>query len=239
MPLTGAASRRVRGHLHNVAPSAFVQLIAVERETCSLVVSHEGAGGVLSFVNGVLWDAAVGERRGEAAAIEILGWEVADIEMHAGDEPVRRAISAPLTFLLLEAMRQKDETAASEAPGSHPETPIGSLVREHDGMIGGCLIDIPTGTFLEEHFAPRGGALPWSRSCCELARLALALTANLGLRSVLEDFVLFSSRRLLVLRFLPAGLLVALIVDPARMGLPAIYTLLRRLDVEELSPWQE
>ncbi len=231
--------------MHNVAPSAFVQLIAVERETCALAIRGEGASGVLSFVGGVLWDAVSGDKRGEAAAIELLSLEIVDVEMQAIDEPAQRAITAPLTFLLLEAMRLKDEDSDAaavkvEPPRPRPETPLRSLIRWHDGLLGACLIDIPTGTFLEEQLASSVGeeTSQVSRSCYELARAAMELKNGLGLASALEDLVLTADNMLLILRFLPSGLLLAVIADPARIGLPSIYTLLRQIDLEELSPWQ-
>ena len=46
--------RPVKGHLHNVSPATFVQMISVERETCALGVRAENRQGVLFFVAGGL-----------------------------------------------------------------------------------------------------------------------------------------------------------------------------------------
>ena len=171
--------------MQNVAPSAFVQMVAVERETCALVVLSEGRRGTLFLAGGVLWDAESGESRGEAAAMEILGWEVADVEMQAFDAAAERSIQASLTFLLLEAMRRKDE--GLDGTPVLPESLLAALVREHDGLLGSCLVDVSTGSFLEEHFAaaPPFDAARLSRSCYDLARAGQALTAGLGVKSAL------------------------------------------------------
>ena len=221
----------------NVAPSAFVQMVAVERETCALMVLSEDRRGMLFLAAGVLWDAECGESRGEAAAIEILGWDVADVAMQAFDDPAERVIEAPLTFLLLEAMRRKDEGLDGEPV--LPESLLGALVREHDGLLASCLVDVPTGSFLEEHFAaaPSFDGVPLSRSCYDLARAGQALTAGLGMTSELEQVALTFDDLLLVLRFLRPDLLLILIADPARMGLPAVNAVLRRLDFKELPAW--
>lgn len=242
MPSSVTNGRRVRGHLHNVAPSAFVQLIAIERETCALdLVTDEGASGRLTFVEGVLWEAAVGKKNGEAAAIEILAWDLADIETRTLDEPAQRRIEAPLTFLLLEAMRLKDEHgAALPSPGHPPGTPLAGLLGER-GVVGAYLIDIPTGTLLEEHLllAADEDVRNLGRSSHELAQAALSMAGSLTLQSPLEELLLTFGRLMLILRFVGANLLLVLVADPAQIKLPAIYAMLRSLNVEELSPWQD
>ncbi len=241
MPSSVANGRRVRGHLHNVAPSAFVQLIAIERETCTLNVTGEDAAGSLTFVEGVLWNARVGEKRGEAAAIEILAWDVTDIETQTLDEPASRGIEAPLTFLLLESMRLKDEEgAALPASGHLSVTPVATLLEER-GVVGTYLIDLPTGTLIEEHLLQTVDeeVRDLGRSSHELARAALAMAEGLTLQSPLEELLLTFGRTMLLLRFVGADLLLVVVADPAQIKLPAIYAILRGLNVEELSPWQD
>lgn len=238
--------RRVRGHLHNVAPAAFVQMIASERETCALVVREDGREGTVFFVSGELWDARLGDWAGEEAAVRILSWDLADVETRNLAEPPQRSIEAPLTFILLESMRQRDE-GAWEAGPEQPAAPVPVLAgffRELDGVDGAFLIDFSSGRSLEEHFAAASELEPAEviRACYELARADLALLGASAPAARLEEIVLTWGDRLVVLRFLGADLLLAVIADPGRSGLPAIHAALRRLaplPPQGLSPWQE
>jgi len=237
--------RRVRGHLHNVAPAAFVQMIAIERETCALVVREEGREGVLFFVAGDLWDARLGDLSGEEAAVRILGWDLADVETRGLGEAPNRSINAPLTFILLESMRRRDEGAREElAPPVPPEPVLAVLLRELEGVGGACLIDFTSGRSLEEHFTAAPGLDPGDvvRACHEVALLSRSLTGKAVPLSSLEEVVLTFGDRVVFLRFLSADLLLAVLSDPARITLPAIHAAVRRLSppqAQEPSSWQE
>ncbi|HKV10264.1 MAG TPA: DUF4388 domain-containing protein [Thermoanaerobaculia bacterium] len=238
--------RRVRGHLQNVAPAAFVQMIASERETCALVVREDGREGTLFFVSGELWDAQLGDWAGEAAAVRILSWDLADVETRNLAETPDRSIEAPLTFILLESMRQRDEGAWEDGP-QPPAVPVPLLAgffQELDGASGAFLIDFSSGRALEEHLADSPGFEPAEavRACYELARADLALIGSPVQTARLEEIVLTWGDRLTVLRFLGTDLLLAVIADPGRSSLPAIHAALRRLaplPPQGLSPWQE
>ena len=247
MKVSGTISRQVRGHLHNVSPAAFVQMIAIERETCALVVREDGRDGVLYFVAGDLCDARLGELRGEEAAIQILGWQMADVLTEAIDQPPARSISAPLTFVLLEAMRRRDEgllpPLAPLVPGSEPAADwIAALAEQLEGRAGVCLIDLADGSFLERHFEALPGLDPTlaGPALSELALGILSMTRELSPRSLLEEAVLTCDDLILVLRFvgLTQVLVVAAIAaDTERIGLSAIHLALRRLGTApELSP---
>lgn len=241
---TGTARRSVRGHLQNVAPAAFVQMIAIERETCALGVRADGRQGTLFFVEGDLCDAVLDELRGEEAAIQILGWDRADVETQSIAERPARSINAPLTFILLEGMRRRDES--SNGTGEHdvilPDTELQALARELDGVTSLCLVDLATGLPLEEHFtrAMAFDAMQLSHASHELVAAELALLSALGSRSALEEIVLTFGDMLLVIRHVRPGVLLVLTGDSSRLGLPAIRAaLLRHLPrfAEDISTW--
>lgn len=247
MALSETDRRRVRGHLHNVAPAAFVQMIAIERETCALVVREDGREGVLFFVAGDLWDARLGELLGEEAAVRILCWDLADVETRALDEKPHRSINAPLTFVLLESMRRRDEGAREEGP-EEPASPaapapvFAPFIRELDGVSGACLIDFSSGRSLEEDFAARPELDPAGvvRACHELAQTGHGLAARAVPPSFLEEMVLTFGDRLILLRLLGQDLVIAVIADPTRLSLPALHAALRRLAPlpPQALPWQ-
>ena len=245
MTLSGTDRRRVRGHLQDVAPAAFVQMIAIERETCALVVREDGREGVLSFVAGDLWDARLGDLQGEEAAVRILGWDLADVETRVLGDPPPRSINAPLTFILLESMRRRDEGSGPEdaAAPSPPAAVLAPLVRELEGLRGACLIDFSSGRTLEEHFAAASGLDPAEvvRASHGLARAGQGLAGVAVPPSALEEVVLTFGDGLAFLRLLHADLLLAIVADPARTALPAIHAAVRRLappSPQAPSSWQ-
>lgn len=231
--------RRVRGHLQDVAPAAFVQMIAIERETCALAVREEGREGVLLFVAGDLWDARLDDLSGEEAAVRILGWDLADVETRVLGETPQRSINAPLTFILLESMRRRDEGARDVGSVS------AALVREFDGVGGACLIDFSSGRSLEEDFAAAPGLDPAEvvRAYHELARTGHEAAGKAVPPSSLEEIVLTFGDQLAFLRFLRSDLLLAVVADPARISLPAIHAAVRRIAppfaAQETSSWRE
>ncbi|HEX6904319.1 MAG TPA: DUF4388 domain-containing protein [Thermoanaerobaculia bacterium] len=250
MTLSGTDRRRVRGHLQDVAPAAFVQMIAIERETCSLVVREEEKEGVLSFVEGELWDARLGSLAGEEAAIRILGWDVADVQTRFFTELPQRSINAPLTFILLESMRRRDEDA-NDAPEIVPEAvpearamspEVTGPLRELDGVDGAFLMDLGSGRVLEEHFAgpPAIDSGEVIRACLDLARADTALAARAMPRSALEEIVLTFIDRVIILRILRGDLLIAVLADPGKISLPAIHARVRGLAPpgKEPSSWR-
>ena len=207
-------------------------MIAIERETCALVVREEGREGVLYFVAGDLWDARLDDLHGEEAAVRILGWDIADVETRVLNEPPQRSINAPLTFVLLESMRRRDEgTAGPEDAEAPPVSVLAGLVRELDGISGACLIDFSSGRSLEEHFVAGSGLDPSEviRAGHGLARAGHGLAGRNVPPSSLEEVVLTFGDCLAVLRLLHADLLLAIIADPARTPLPAIHAAVRRL----------
>lgn len=103
------------GHLSGISLFSFLQLLQTERKTCTLKIKSAGRTATLTFLEGELADAAFGEYSGERAALEIVTWSDAEIEMTKVVRKVNRQITQPLHKILLEAMREKDERAASGA----------------------------------------------------------------------------------------------------------------------------
>ncbi|MCU0559032.1 MAG: response regulator [Desulfobacterales bacterium] len=111
------------GSLHNVSTAMFLQLIEMEQKTCTIRLAHRASGerGVLFFVEGGLVDARLGEVKGAAAALKMVGWEDVSLSIQNGCAVRERRIRPELNQLILEAMRRKDEAAA--APGGAPAPP--------------------------------------------------------------------------------------------------------------------
>ncbi|MEM7582855.1 MAG: response regulator [Acidobacteriota bacterium] len=110
-----------RSHIEGITLPGFVQLLELERKTCCLRVTWGQRRGELLFRDGTLVDARCGVETGNAAALEVLGWdEGAQLDLQTGILPKRKTVTEPLSHLLLETMRLKDE--ASSAPPDLSET---------------------------------------------------------------------------------------------------------------------
>lgn len=95
--------------LHGMAVTSFLQLLALERKTCTVRVKREGEVGLLFFREGELYDASVENRTGLEAALELVTWNNVEISV-TGHCPIRKKrIDLALEGLLLEAMRLEDE----------------------------------------------------------------------------------------------------------------------------------
>jgi predicted regulator of Ras-like GTPase activity (Roadblock/LC7/MglB family) len=108
--------------------STFLQILEIERKSCTLRVRSGARTGLLRVVGGAPWDAETGDRRGEEAAAEIVTWEGAAIEILPASRTVEHRVTSSLGQLLLEGFRVMDEEracrpAAAEIPDSRsPKT---------------------------------------------------------------------------------------------------------------------
>jgi len=94
--------------------SSFLQLIAMEQQTCLLRVysRKKDSKGLLYFKDGVLYDAVCRNKQGEQAGVEMIGWE--DIEITFLPIPknkIRRRVKGDLMSIILDAVRVSDESA--------------------------------------------------------------------------------------------------------------------------------
>ncbi len=109
------------GHIHGITLPAFLQLLEVEKKTCTLKITHGKEEGYLYFTKGELVDAQRGRETGEAVAYEILCWDKAAIEIDPICKKRKKNIPISLSHLLMEAFRLKDER---EKRGGENTTPL-------------------------------------------------------------------------------------------------------------------
>ncbi len=110
-----------RGVIKGISLGTFVQMVGLERKTCTLRISTEGRQGSLSFMNGELIAAENGRQRGLDAALDVLSWDSASIEVMPSCREQAREVDRPLEYLLMEACRLKDERPRPEATAA-PES---------------------------------------------------------------------------------------------------------------------
>jgi CheY-like chemotaxis protein len=121
---TDMLRQSVKGRVENISLASFLQLLEIERKTCTLDVTSAEHAGRLYFRNGRLMDAETDGLSGQAAALEIVTWEHADIEIADGCPAQGPEMAAGLSYLLMEGMRLKDERErhGTAPPGIAQET---------------------------------------------------------------------------------------------------------------------
>ncbi len=132
-----ALAQSASGHLQGIALATMLQMIELDRKTCSLVVRSDGATGRLWFRRGQLLDAELGALSGDEAVLAVVGWDHPEIEIVAGraDRPARVKMALP--ELLLEGFRRKDEAErAKERMQAAP-----TVVNGAGGSYAGPLIE--------------------------------------------------------------------------------------------------
>jgi CheY-like chemotaxis protein len=118
-------SQSIRGHVHNVGLASFLQLVELEKKTCTLKVRSDGQVGRLFVRKGELLDAQTAALSGEDAALAILGWQNVSIAIDSVCEVAARAIEKPSYYVVMEAMRVRDESVRPRARSELPKTPSG------------------------------------------------------------------------------------------------------------------
>lgn len=102
----------VKGRVENISLASFLQLLEIERKTCTLSVTSADDTGRLYFRGGSLVGAETDSLSGPeaaAAAMEIVTWEHADVEISDVCPVNGPEIEGGLRYLLMEGMRLKDE----------------------------------------------------------------------------------------------------------------------------------
>jgi len=112
-----------KGYIKGITLPAFLQLVEMEKKTCTLKIDSHGRKGFLYFQDGVLIDADNGTDEQEKAALDIVCWDDPEIEIESICRKKTRSIQSPLTYILMEGYRIRDEKmkAAEVQPTIHEE----------------------------------------------------------------------------------------------------------------------
>jgi CheY-like chemotaxis protein len=104
------------GTLHEVSTFIVPQMLEMEKKTCTVKVTKVSSArhGILFFSRGILVDALCEGETGESAACTIFSWDKVKIVIHNSCSSVERRINSPVSAILLEAMRLRDEAQEDE-----------------------------------------------------------------------------------------------------------------------------
>ncbi len=120
-----------QGHISGIPLTSFLQLIELDRKTCTLRVTSGKRRGSLYFVNGELWDAQSGDEYGEETALRIISWRQVTIDIEDRCPLTIKNIDLPLGFMLIEGVRRGDErreTAIPQRNSNNQERAVNKLL---------------------------------------------------------------------------------------------------------------
>ncbi len=104
-----------KGHVSGISLPSFLQLLELDKKTCTIMAKSGARTGLLFFQNGELINAYTEPIEGLDAAFEIISWEQAEIEIYNFCQNRKRTIEVPLGFILIEGARLSDERAEKMA----------------------------------------------------------------------------------------------------------------------------
>ena len=109
-----------KGFITGVSLTSFLQLLEIDKKTCTLTIHAGNKSGTIYFQDGDLLDAQHKEIQGSEAAYEIVSWKNVEIEIENSCSVKESNITESLGFILLEGSRRKDEkdAASNEITGS-------------------------------------------------------------------------------------------------------------------------
>lgn len=162
--------QRSEGHVKGIMLFSFLQLIEIEQKTCTLIVRAAEKKGTLYFSKGVLIDAVFADKVGEAAAMEIVCWEDAEIEIVNSAKKVRKRIERPLQNLLMDAAKEKDEAAFLSGDDEQ--------ILDSSGWLEDHPIERPTTDFVQEQPSPMNGNSPADASRAALSTAREEISAD-------------------------------------------------------------
>lgn len=234
----------VKGRVENISLSSFLQLLELERKTCTLTVTSSDHSGRLFFRNGRLvgaqMDAKTDGLDGSEAALEIVTWEHADVEISDVCPLDGPELAGGLRYLLLEGLRLKDEQernaprppdAAREAAVAVREPEDFEALREAleqgrtlEGSLATLLVETASGNLIAAAIGARGIDVEVAAAAtAELARQKPRVEQRIGLKDTFEELLLTSARRYYLLR--PVGSdgrrFLLLVLDRTRANLTA------------------
>ncbi|MBU0728598.1 MAG: response regulator [Proteobacteria bacterium] len=110
-----------KGHIDGISLPSFMQLLQLDKKTCTLTVTSKNRTGMLFFQQGELTNASTNGLKSLEAAMEISSWEQTKIEIINICKNQNKTIDVPLGFILIESARLKDERENKPADDEQAE----------------------------------------------------------------------------------------------------------------------
>ena len=123
-----ALAKGKEGFIKGISLATFLQLMEVEKNTCTIRIHSKDRLGILYFEKGEIMEAELGTSQGLEAALEIIGWDETDISIDNLCKVKDKRIDERLSHILLESFRLKDERRRDDKVETVPDE--------------GCILDI-------------------------------------------------------------------------------------------------
>ena len=109
--IKGGLKSGTKGHVSGISLPSFMQLLELDKKTCTLHITSREGKGTMYFQQGELLSSLTGDIKGQDAAFDIINWENSEIEIEnvCKFDIAERDINVPMGFLLIESARMKDE----------------------------------------------------------------------------------------------------------------------------------
>lgn len=198
--------------LHGVSLAGFLQLLSMERRTCSIHVVSGPRSGSFSMIKGELVDAVVPKMRGDDAALLMARWPSPALHVEAIMELTEQSMNMPLSHLLMEAARLDDEGAVLDEESSPSwRAPLSERVKSNlvegesmsnineclqeamnlDGAVAAALVDFESGLTL----GTVGGGSEFDIEVAasgntQVVRSKMVVMNQLGLKGGIEDILI-------------------------------------------------
>lgn len=104
---------RSKGFITGVSLGSFLQLLELDKKTCTLTVRSGKNQGTMYVKNGELMDAGTNDLSGVDAAFEIISWKNVEIILKNSCDITEQKIPESLGYILLEGSRREDERGSS------------------------------------------------------------------------------------------------------------------------------
>ena len=108
----------VGGQIQGISLSSFLQIVQMDKTSCTLKIYSNNEVGYLWLTNGKLVAAAAGDLHGLDAVYDIICWNDTVIVIDSTPPPEKN-ISTPLISILMEGLRLRDEKAAASPDGEN------------------------------------------------------------------------------------------------------------------------
>ncbi len=97
------------GKIDGIGLPSFLQLVEMEKKTCTLAVTTNENKGFLYFLKGELISAETKNLKNDKAAYEIIAWDKSSITIKNYSKKKTKEIKQPLINIMMEALKLKDE----------------------------------------------------------------------------------------------------------------------------------
>ena len=216
--------------------SSVLQLVQIERRSCTILVDGERSSGELVLSGGEIVYGATRDLTGSEAVLALLRSPIRRIQLREADRSPPRTVHAPLTQLLLEAVRREDVGTSATPPGRGTDSaangtllgaanvPWRSIVDDLQaalaipGAMAVALVDLPTGILLAAAGESDDDLGVLAAGNAEVLRSRRDALSRTGATDEIEEIVLTLTTRYHLIRPLGSPPSTFLFLDLERAG---------------------